>query len=164
VVSQGAARREFLISRAEGGVRLAPANTPDKPDSAFKTWHDRLFGAWPIDVLGKDETPSEGAPQIELVNENGWKLPVDQMQTATEEAPARVVLDPAGTYTAEAKFIWRNWCTPAPKENLHLEIVLPDNPGQLSVPVQDPNGQYLNDTPHCDDRSSPSTLTVEAFK
>jgi len=66
VVSQGATRREFLIARGEGGVRLAQVSTPDKPDSAFKTWHDRLFGAWPIDVLGKDETPSEGAPQIEL--------------------------------------------------------------------------------------------------
>jgi hypothetical protein len=66
VVSQGASRREFLVTRGEGGVRLAPVSTPDKPDSAFKTWHDRLFGAWPIDVLGKDETPSEGAPQIEL--------------------------------------------------------------------------------------------------
>jgi hypothetical protein len=114
------------------------------------------FGAQPCAV--------QGAPQIELVNENGWKLPVDQVQAETIEAPARVVLDPAGTYTAEARFIWRNWCTPAPKENLHLEIVLPDNPGQLSVPVQDPNGQYLTNTPRCDDRSSPSTLTVETFK
>jgi hypothetical protein len=65
-ISQGSTRREFLISRGEGGVRLAPASAPDKPDSAFKTWHDRIFGAWPVEVLGKDETPSEGAPQVEL--------------------------------------------------------------------------------------------------
>ena len=65
-VSQGATRREFLISRGEGGVRLAPVSAPDKPDSAFKTWHDRVFSAWPVEVLGKDETPLEGAPQVEL--------------------------------------------------------------------------------------------------
>jgi hypothetical protein len=65
-VSQGSTRREFLVSRGEGGVRLSPASAPDKPDSSFKTWHDRVFGAWPVEVLGKDETPLEGAPQIEL--------------------------------------------------------------------------------------------------
>lgn len=65
-VSHGSTRREFLVSRGEGGVRLSPASAPDKPDSAFKTWHDRVFGAWPVEILGKDETPAEGAPQIEL--------------------------------------------------------------------------------------------------
>jgi hypothetical protein len=65
-VSQGAIRREYLVSRGEDGVRLAPANTPDKPDASFKTWHDRVFGAWPVEVLGKDEVPAQGSPQIEL--------------------------------------------------------------------------------------------------
>ncbi len=66
VVSQGKTRREFVISHDEQGVRIAPANTPGKPDSAFKTWHDRVFSAWPVEVLGKDETPVEGPPQVEL--------------------------------------------------------------------------------------------------
>ena len=65
-VSQGATRREFLISRGEDGVRLYPVGAPDKPDAALKTWQDRVFGAWPVEVLGKDEVPSEGSPQIEL--------------------------------------------------------------------------------------------------
>jgi hypothetical protein len=65
-ISQGTTRREFLISRGEGSVRLSPASAPDKPDSAFKTWHDRVFAAWPVEVLGKDETPIEGAPQVDL--------------------------------------------------------------------------------------------------
>jgi hypothetical protein len=65
-VSQGPKRHEFLVSRGEDGIRLAPASAPDKPDSSFKTWHDRVFGAWPVEILGRDETPSEGAPQIEL--------------------------------------------------------------------------------------------------
>ena len=65
-VSQGATRREFLVSRGEQGVRLAPASSPDKPDSAFKTWHDRVFTLWPVEVLGKDEVPAQGAPQVEL--------------------------------------------------------------------------------------------------
>jgi hypothetical protein len=47
-------------------VRLAPASSPDKPESAFKTWHDRVFTMWPVEVLGKDEVPAQGAPQVEL--------------------------------------------------------------------------------------------------
>jgi hypothetical protein len=65
-VTQGSTRREFLVSHGEEGVRLAPVNAPDKPDSSFKTWHDRVFSAWPLEILGQNETPAEGAPQIEL--------------------------------------------------------------------------------------------------
>jgi len=65
-VTMGGTRREYLISHSEGSVLLAPANAPDKPDSAFKTWHDRVFSAWPSEVLGKDEKPAQGAPHVEL--------------------------------------------------------------------------------------------------
>ena len=65
-VSQGTTRREYLVSHGEQGVRLAPASAPDKPDAAFKTWHDRVFATWPIEVLGKDEVPAQGTPQVEL--------------------------------------------------------------------------------------------------
>jgi hypothetical protein len=66
-VTLGSTRREFLLSRGEGGVvRIAPAGAPDKPDSSFKTWHDRVFATWPVEVLGKDEVPVEGSPQVEL--------------------------------------------------------------------------------------------------
>jgi hypothetical protein len=106
----------------------------------------------------------QGVPQIELVNQNGWKLPVDQVQNNAGQPPAKVTLDPAAAYTTQARFVWRNWCTPASEENLHLEVSLPGYFGKLNVPVQDPNGHYLTDTPHCDDPSAPSTLTIEAFK
>jgi hypothetical protein len=66
IVTLGKIRREFLISKGEDGVRLAPPGAPDKPDSAAKTWHDRVFSVWPIEVLGKDEVPAEGSPQLEL--------------------------------------------------------------------------------------------------
>jgi hypothetical protein len=55
-----------VVSHGENGVILAPAASPNKADSAFKTWHDRAFSAWPVEVLGKDEVPAEGAPQVEL--------------------------------------------------------------------------------------------------
>jgi len=114
--------------------------------------------------FGPQACAVQGAPQIALVNENGWMLPVDQVQKSAGPAPGKVVLAAAAAHTSTARFVWSNWCTPANRENLHLEVVLPGYPGKLNVPVQDPNGNYLADTPHCDDPSAPSTLTIEAFK
>jgi hypothetical protein len=65
-IQRGTAKKDFVIARGEDGVRLAPAKTPDKPDSALKTWHDRAFSLWPVEVLGKDEAPPEGLPQPDL--------------------------------------------------------------------------------------------------
>lgn len=66
VVTRGTLRREFFIFHGDDGVRLAPASAPDKPDTTAKTWHDRIFSVWPVEVLGKDEAPAEGTPQPEL--------------------------------------------------------------------------------------------------
>lgn len=65
-IQRGAKKKDFVVSRGDDGVRLSPVATPDKPDATAKTWHDRAFGLWPMDVLGKDEVPAEGAPQIDL--------------------------------------------------------------------------------------------------
>jgi hypothetical protein len=66
VATFGGTPRDYAITKGEDGVRLAPKSSPDKPDSALKTWHDRVFGVWPMEMLGKDEIPAEGTPQVEL--------------------------------------------------------------------------------------------------
>jgi len=65
-VTMGTVHREFVVSHGESGVVLAPVASPSKADSALKTWHDRAFSAWPVEVLGKDEVPAEGTPLVEL--------------------------------------------------------------------------------------------------
>jgi hypothetical protein len=66
VVQRGSIKKELVVSRGDDGVRFSPVKSPDKPDSAFKTWHNRAFSMWPLDVLGKDEMPAEGSPKPEL--------------------------------------------------------------------------------------------------
>jgi hypothetical protein len=68
VLTGGAKRKEFVASRIEEfpGIRLAPKETPDKPDATIKNWHDRIFGLFPTEVLGKGETPASGAPNVTL--------------------------------------------------------------------------------------------------
>lgn len=65
-ISQGSRKLELAVLRGENGVQLAPAGSPDKPDATAKTWNDRAFSLWPSEILGKDETPTEGAPQVSL--------------------------------------------------------------------------------------------------
>jgi hypothetical protein len=68
VMTSGPKRKEFVASRIEEfpGIRLAPKETPDKPDATTKNWHDRIFGLFPTEVLGKGETPASGAPIVSL--------------------------------------------------------------------------------------------------
>jgi hypothetical protein len=65
-VALGDVRRELVVVRGESTVQLAPASAPGKPDAALKTWHDKVFGLWPTEVLGQGELPVEGAPSIAL--------------------------------------------------------------------------------------------------
>jgi hypothetical protein len=66
LVTLGETRREFVVTRSEEQVRLAPASAPDKPDAAVKTWHDKVFSLWPTEVLGQGEVLAEGVPQVAL--------------------------------------------------------------------------------------------------
>ena len=66
LITFGNIRREFVVTRNEGQIRLAPASAPDKPETAIKTWHDKAFNLWPVEVLGQGEVPVAGAPQVAL--------------------------------------------------------------------------------------------------
>jgi hypothetical protein len=154
-----------LAASPEVAVEMSACRLGDL--SASMDWHKSggaLAGRLVLANFGAQPCTVQGAPHIELVNVNGWKLPVNQVQPATDSPPDEVILNPAAVYTAEARFVWRNWCTPASEGDRHLEVILAGFPGKPTVPIQDPNGNYLTDTPRCDDPSSPSILTVDAFK
>jgi hypothetical protein len=65
-VQHGSKKKEFVVARGDGGIRIAAAASPDQPDATAKTWHDRIFSLWPTEVLGKDEVPAEGTPQVDV--------------------------------------------------------------------------------------------------
>jgi len=63
----GAKQRAVLVKHDAGGaITLAFAETPETADAEVKKVHDRLFGAWPLEVLGKDEVPIGGVPDVVL--------------------------------------------------------------------------------------------------
>jgi hypothetical protein len=65
-VESGGKKRELVGSRIEDfpGIRLAPAETPDKPDPTLKNWNDKVFGLFPSEVLGQGEVPAAGPPVV----------------------------------------------------------------------------------------------------
>jgi hypothetical protein len=67
-VAAGSAKKEYRVARAADGrgVEIASTGAPDKPDPAARTWHERAFGLWPSESLGKGEMPAEGEPQARL--------------------------------------------------------------------------------------------------
>ncbi len=67
-MTAGPVKKEYRVARsADGrGVEIASTATPDKADPAARTWHERAFGLWPSESLGKGETPAEGEPQTKL--------------------------------------------------------------------------------------------------
>ena len=69
--------------------------------SGSMTWqrsNGALSGRLVLANFGAQSCAVQGAPQIELVNENGWKLPVDQIQNSAQrrrfQPPFVLQLDP----------------------------------------------------------------------
>ena len=103
-MTAGLAKKEYRVTRsADGrGVEIASTGAPDKPDPAARTWHERAFGLWPSESLGKGETPAEGEPQARLRLEYfsrgrslGWvvlaepSVPPDQSVSSATPAPKK---------------------------------------------------------------------------
>jgi hypothetical protein len=91
VLSGGGKRKELVASRIESypGIRLAPADSPDKPDETLKNWHDRIFNLFPAEVLGKDEVPPPGQPVLALkVEYSARGRPIGWLEIARNAQPA----------------------------------------------------------------------------
>lgn len=58
--------KAFVVRRAQGTTRVAPAENPDAPSAEATAWADRLFRLSPLEVLGRGETPREGTPSVAL--------------------------------------------------------------------------------------------------
>lgn len=111
-MAAGSAKKEYRVARSadQRGVEIASTGTPDKPDPAARTWHERAFALWPSESLGKGEMPADGEPQARLRLDYfargrslGW--------LAIAEAPV-----PPGQSVSSA--------TPAPKRNFYARSEL----------------------------------------
>jgi hypothetical protein len=58
--------RAFVVRKAQGTTRVAPAENPDAQSPEATAFADRAFRLTPIEVLGRGETPREGTPTVAL--------------------------------------------------------------------------------------------------
>jgi hypothetical protein len=58
--------RAFVVRRAQGSTRVAPAENPDAPSADATAWADRVWRLAPLEVLGRGETSREGTPSTAL--------------------------------------------------------------------------------------------------
>jgi len=63
--------RSFVVRKAQGTTRVAPVENPDSASAEATGWADRMFRLSPLEVLGRGETPREGAPVVMLRVEYG---------------------------------------------------------------------------------------------
>lgn len=54
--------RSFVVRKAQGSTRVAPAEAPDAASPEVTAWADRVWKLAPLEVLGRGETPREGTP------------------------------------------------------------------------------------------------------
>jgi hypothetical protein len=66
VVASSGKKREFVIKTPKdpNAYKLAPSNTPDKPDEMARNWHEKVWKLFPVELLGKGEAPPGGPPKI----------------------------------------------------------------------------------------------------
>ncbi len=135
---------------------LTPAATWNVTEAGL-TGSLTLANYWPVTCTLR------GEPQLGLTDDNGQDFYVEVV------APTPSTLPPTWKFKentiGEMRFTWSNWCGLAPAGSMKVTVALYGlvEPA-LFVPVEDQNGNPLNDTPPCVDKNKPSTLTVEGLK
>jgi uncharacterized protein DUF4232 len=168
-----------LSPQATGEIQQAPCIAADL--RAVAGWQGAVGGmAGGVSFINKSDATCalRGRPGIHLVDANGGLMPVANVEymeqpggdggegggtpdNSAAENSGPVVLGPGAK--SFVYFEWRNWCGQAVGP-FKLAVALPDAGGQLTVPVQDPQGAPLSSTPRCDDPGTASTISIGQFK
>jgi hypothetical protein len=94
--------RELLQTHRETPLttQLASPKTPDKVDQMAKNWHDMLWRSFPMEVLGRGETPKEGTPTpVVRVEYFDGKKSLGYIELAKPPETAQQQTDSAGNRT-----------------------------------------------------------------
>ncbi len=116
-----------------------------------------LTNYWPVTCTLR------GEPKLGLTDQNGMDFYV--LAAGPTPSPTQPSWKMKENTVAEVRFTWSNWCGLAPTGAMKVTVALF---GQvepaLFVPVEDQNGNALNNTPPCVDKNQPSTLMVEGLQ
>lgn len=120
-----------------------------------------LSGRLTLTLYSDSGCTLQGRPGIRILPGDGEALSVEPVIPLDDPSPQLISLSHGDS--AHADFEWRNACGSAPAADLQLEVTLSGHPGRLLVPVTDPNGNALRNTPACEAPDEPSILAVKAL-
>ncbi len=115
-----------------------------------------LANYWPVTCTLR------GEPQLGLTDDNGQDFFVQMVgPTPSPNLPAWKFKE---NTVGEVRFTWSNWCGLPPNGSMRVTVALfGQTEPALYVPVEDPNGTPLSNTPPCVDKNQPSILAVEGL-
>jgi len=66
MITAGGKSRTFVVTNGQdaNAYKLAPAESPDKPDEQARNWHEKVWRLFPSELLGSGELPAAGAPKV----------------------------------------------------------------------------------------------------
>ncbi len=99
-----------------------------------------------------------GSPQVIVLDESGNFLAVQSISDS--DLLSTYTLSPQDSLAIE--FRWNNWCNNPPQGTISLRLRFSGSSTALDIPVLDPNGQPLSDTPRCEDAAQPSLFSMDA--
>lgn len=134
---------------------LTPAATWNVTDQGL-SGSLTLTNYWPVTCTLR------GEPQLGLTDDKGQ----DYYLQVTGPTPAP---QPSWKFkentVGEVRFTWSNWCGPEPAGFIRVTVAVPGQvEPSLFVPVEDQNGNPLNNVPPCLDKNKPSILIVEGMQ
>jgi hypothetical protein len=106
VLSSGDKRRDLVATRNEDmpGIRIAPADKPTEFDPTLRNWHDRVWNLFPSEVLGKDEVPTSGPPEVALrIDYSSRGRPLGWVEIARAAKPAQSGVAPSNELFARTE-------------------------------------------------------------
>lgn len=128
--------------------------------TATATWtgaqEGALLGQLTLTNYASQPCPLAGKFELSVLNENLQPMVVIDPSANQDFS---IVIQPEQSY--QVLFRWQNWCGPIPAGGLTLQFTVTNSSAALTVPLQDPNGQPLDDTPGCTDAGQPSRLLWE---
>ncbi len=173
--TQSGAGAKAAPTKAGKSIKTAPQATATEVNPILcrladltpaATWHvteQGLSGSLTLTNYWPVTCTLRGEPKLGLTDDSGVDYFV-QVAGPTP-SPTQPAWKMKENTVAELRFTWSNWCGLAPTGSMKVTVALF---GQvepaLFVPVEDQNGNPLNNTPPCADKNQPSTLTVEGLK
>ena len=114
-----------------------------------------LLGQLTLTNYASQPCPLAGKFQLALLDES--YQPMNGTDPSNNQ-DFSIVIQPEQSY--QLIFRWQNWCGPIPAGGLTLKFSDTNSSAAITAPLQDPNGQPLDDTPGCTDVGQPSRLLL----